>query len=298
MKIRFEKTKKIKVYITGDTHGGYHKIKNFCKKNETSKDDVLIILGDAGYNYFFNERDTQVKKKIAKMPITLFCIRGNHEARPENVEGILTELFFENTVYVEPDFPNIKYAIDGLNYAIPIEYVSANDFYDIEKYDYDYEDSYFVTKAHTMVIGGAYSVDKYHRIANGWSWFENEQLNDEEKQDIKDYLNFLYSKGNNRIDVFLTHTCPCIYEPTDLFLPMVDQSMVDKSMERFLGEIEFHFPYLAWFWGHYHADREYPIGEDNVRRVMLMDKVLDFSSYMTDLLNETNKTYADYIMNS
>ena len=210
---------------------------------------------------------------------------------------VWAELFFENTVYVEPDFPNIKYAIDGLNYAIPIEYVSANDFYDIEKYDYDYEDNYFITKAHTMVIGGAYSVDKYHRIANGWSWFENEQLNDEEKQDIKDYLNFLYSKGNNRIDVFLSHTCPCIYEPTDLFLSMIDQSMVDKSMERFLGEIEYRFPYLAWFWGHYHADREYPIGEDNVRRVMLMDKVLDFSSYMTDLIKGTNKTYADYVMN-
>ena len=273
----------MKIYITGDTHGGYQRIRNFCKKNDTSKEDVLIILGDAGYNYFLNERDDQTKQKIAKMPITLFCIRGNNEARPNTLSTMNTQLFFGNSVFYETTYPNIKYAVDGLDYEIPIEHW-INDIGEIS-----------TKNIHAMVIGGAYSVDKYHRLANGWSWFEDEQLNDIEKENIKDYLSYLYSK-NKPIDVFLTHTCPCVYVPTDLFLPMIDQSMVDNSMERFLGEIDFQFPYKAWFWGHYHANREYPIGEDNVRRVMLMGAVIDFSQYMSDLLSGINKTYTDYIV--
>ena len=35
----------------------------------------------------------------------------------------------------------------------------------------------------------------------------------------------------------------CIFEPTDLFLSVVDQSTVDKTMERFLGEVEFGLDY-------------------------------------------------------
>ena len=39
-----------------------------------------------------------------------------------------------------------------------------------------------------MVIGGAYSVDKHYRLANGWSWFSTEQPSDEIKQYVEDEL--------------------------------------------------------------------------------------------------------------
>jgi len=39
-----------------------------------------------------------------------------------------------------------------------------------------------------LTIGGAYSVDKQHRLSNGWRWFENEQLSEEERADIEDKL--------------------------------------------------------------------------------------------------------------
>ena len=38
-------------YITGDTHGEFNRIKKFIYEHNTTKDDVLIILGDAGINY-------------------------------------------------------------------------------------------------------------------------------------------------------------------------------------------------------------------------------------------------------
>lgn len=40
------------IYITGDTHGDFRNVARFCKKMQTSKKDVLIILGDAGINYY------------------------------------------------------------------------------------------------------------------------------------------------------------------------------------------------------------------------------------------------------
>ena len=56
-------------YITGDTHGNFDRIEEFCQLNETTTDDVLIILGDAGINYWLDIRDWNVKNQIANMDI-------------------------------------------------------------------------------------------------------------------------------------------------------------------------------------------------------------------------------------
>ena len=36
------------IYITGDTHGEFGRIEAFCRRFGTCKEDVMIILGDAG----------------------------------------------------------------------------------------------------------------------------------------------------------------------------------------------------------------------------------------------------------
>jgi 3-oxoacid CoA-transferase subunit A len=82
-----------------------------------------------------------------------------------------------------------------------------------------------------------------------------------------------------KCDLVLSHTCPIIYEPTDLFLSCIDQSMVDKTMERYLGEIEYKLDYRAWCWGHYHQHREYP-SPDGRRRLMLMHEVVRLEDVM------------------
>ena len=50
------------IYITGDTHGDFRNVARFCEKMQTNKDDVLIILGDAGINYYGGEQDTEKKE--------------------------------------------------------------------------------------------------------------------------------------------------------------------------------------------------------------------------------------------
>lgn len=52
------------IYITGDTHGEFERIENFCQMNRTSKDDIMIILGDAGINFSGPMYDS-LKKEIS-----------------------------------------------------------------------------------------------------------------------------------------------------------------------------------------------------------------------------------------
>ena len=49
-------------YLTGDTHGNFLRVDTFCRAMETTKSDTIIILGDAGFNYYLNDRDTRAKE--------------------------------------------------------------------------------------------------------------------------------------------------------------------------------------------------------------------------------------------
>mgnify|MGYP006935991031 CR=1 FL=1 len=77
-------------------------------------------------------------------------------------------------------------------------------------------------------------MDKYYRIQRNLGWFNNEQLSEKEMEIGKE----LIEGYDNEFDIVLSHTCPKIYQPTDLFMPIIDQSSVDDTMERYLGEIE------------------------------------------------------------
>lgn len=52
------------VYYTGDIHGEAVWITHFCKKMKLTEDDIIVILGDVGANYFMNERDIFVKNEL------------------------------------------------------------------------------------------------------------------------------------------------------------------------------------------------------------------------------------------
>ena len=41
-----------RLFMTGDTHGDFDFLAGWCRNNETTYEDILIILGDAGINYY------------------------------------------------------------------------------------------------------------------------------------------------------------------------------------------------------------------------------------------------------
>lgn len=125
-------------YITGDTHGSFNRIEEFCNKVSTNKEDVLIILGDAGINFLGDYRDIAKKQHLESLPITVFCIYGNHEQRPNHFEYYQEKEWNDGTVFVEEEYPHILFAKDGEIFQLAGKSIIA--------------------------IGGAYSIDKYVRL--------------------------------------------------------------------------------------------------------------------------------------
>lgn len=215
----------MRVFITGDTHGDFFEVKQFIKKSETTKSDILIILGDVGINYYGGKRDIKLKEELQGLPITLFCIKGNHENYAGNIETYKVKEFLGGEVFVEENYPNLIFAKDG------------------EIYD-------FLGKK-SIVIGGAYSVDKHYRLRRGFNWFEDEQPSEETKRFVEEQL----ERENWEIDYVFTHTTPVRYEPTEWFLSMIDQSSVDKSTEEWLDTLFERLRFDKWYCGHYHGDK-------------------------------------------
>lgn len=213
------------VYITGDTHGSFERIEMFCERFHPSSDDIMIILGDAAFNYFGGFRDRKKKERISKLPITIFSIHGNHEQRPDTIPSYDILEWHGGQVYVEEEYPNLLFAMDG------------------EVYDFE------GTKA--IAIGGAYSVDKYYRLTWDIAWWPDEQPSDEIKQRVEKKLDSL----EWNIDVVLSHTTPLKYEPVEMFVTGIDESKIDNSTEIWLDRIEDKLTYKHWYCGHFHTNK-------------------------------------------
>lgn len=73
------------IYITGDTRGKFGRFKKLCKEVQPTTDDIMIILGEAAFNYAQNKHDEERKTYMNSRGITVFSIHGNHEMHPTDV---------------------------------------------------------------------------------------------------------------------------------------------------------------------------------------------------------------------
>ena len=232
-----------KFYITGDKHRKFDTVKLFCRCMKTRPKDVLIILGDSGFNYFEDRRDEKLKERITRLNITLFCLHGNKECRPQNVGTYGIRSFCGGKVYYEPKYPTIFFAIDGQIYT-----------FEGRKY---------------MVVGGAHSVDKIQCLDEGLPFWEDEMPDDATKVTVETTL----ADENNEVFGMLTHTCPLKYLPTEMFLSTREKAEakrkpwkskrkmpfvpdIDRSTEEWLDYLEEKVDYTVWFCGHYHVDKQ------------------------------------------
>ena len=204
-------------YITGDTH------RDFTIVHNLPKGSTLIILGDAGINYFLNEEDKELKEYLNSLDITFLCVQGNHEERPENIPTYKEKKIHGGKVFIEDDYPNLIFLKNG--------------------------EVYTINNKKVLVIGGAYSIDKNIWLTYGWHWFKDEQLN-------KSEMNMILEKyQGTHVDVILSHTSPKKYEPVEVFLSGINQNTVDKTMEEFLDTVEETIKYDKWYCGHYHTEK-------------------------------------------
>lgn len=116
-----------------------------------------------------------------------------------------------------------------------------------------------------LVVGGAYSIDKWYRISHGWKWFKDEQLSVSERFKIEKCISKLLF-----VDYIFTHTCPYNTRPEHLFLEGINQDYVDATMEEWLQNIADKIDFTRWYFGHYHGDW------DNGKYSMLYEKIVRF----------------------
>lgn len=242
--------------LTGDTHGKvYNRLMDIVDAGYEPAETAVIILGDVGFNFYLNKSDYHNKQKCNEVGMTIYCLHGNHEEHPK-VLGYPTvyDELVQNDVYIQDEFPNIKYLVDGK-------------IYHFGKYS-------------ALCIGGAYSVDKFYRIANysqsnGWSgWFPSEELTKSEMNQIMADV-----KGVT-VDFMFTHTAPYTLMPVDLFLPQIDQKQISKEMEYFLDDIKKQVTWKYWCFGHYHKDRvESPYVEQFYFHFESLDEIVDYWAY-------------------
>lgn len=237
-------------FVSGDCHGDMTRFAIRAHQNLNSYEDKetgYIILGDAGINFWGDERDDRTKQILEDTGSFYYLVRGNHDQRPEHLEDIREtwDPFILAPVLYQPRFPHIYYLQDGYTYHFG-----------------DYS---------ALVIGGAYSVDKeyrlskakmtgnetYEELAQKALWFADEQLSSDEMALIETALTMFTTASSfqTNVDFVFTHTCPLSWVPTDKFLLATDQSKVDKTMEKWLDHLKDQIQWKIWCFGHYHDDR-------------------------------------------
>ena len=213
-----------RIYVKGDCHGDFMWLKDFCKKENTTRNDIVIVCGDAGINFWLNKTDAKKKNFIDHFPVILLCVQGNHEKRPSEEIGysLVYKAEIDGYVWVESKHPTIWFAVNGT---------------------YKIKDKTF------LVADGAYSIDRKYRLSRGIPWFEDEQMSDEDMNKL-----FQIAGKTDYFDFIISHAAPMNYEPIYLYLNFVDQTMVDKHTEWILQEIFDKVDFDHWIFAHYHDD--------------------------------------------
>lgn len=253
-----------RIYVKGDCHGNYDFLSQFCVQEQTTTEDVLILLGDNALRFegYKNRREMYRKEKVSCFPITIFALGGNHDrplylTRPGECELVKYPFEEEHSnpmMWWDKKYPNIYYFMRE-------------------------EPLYWIKGKKCAILQGAYSVDKEYRLANHWTWFPDEQLPAEMRDDNTAQL------WGQQIDYIMSHTCP--FEWVSFFyndfIKGVDQNKIDKTTELWLSVIKSFTDYHLWLFGHYHRDQSFP--EEKAR--ILYHSILNLEENKIIFVEET-----------
>ena len=147
-------------FFTADPHMSFKYIIDFAYENNLKEDDTIVILGDSCFNHFLDARDGQLKKNVSEsISCRLLNLRGNHDARPENIDSYGKANVFASEILFEPEYPNLLFLKDG------------------QRYDFD--------GVSVFTIGGAVTNMPEQHIAEGHPVFDDEILNASERERVE-----------------------------------------------------------------------------------------------------------------
>jgi hypothetical protein len=216
----------MKVFVTGDTHSdvlGRLNTVSFPEGLIAGSDTVVIILGDFGV--LWENTVTEEEKKeiefISNLPYTVCFLDGNHDN------------FYRINNLVEVDFCGGKAGK-----------VSDN-LYHLKRGEvYTFGDRKFLT------IGGALSIDQWHRT-EGISYWKEELLTREDTDNC--IRNLMKPEVDYQVDFVLSHTLP-LRSQKELCSQLGFEMIKDPTAD-FLDEMYNRVAFKHWYCGHWHMNR-------------------------------------------
>ena len=230
------------IVVMGDIHGEIEKVYRIIDQAKKSLENgellYVILLGDAGVNFYLSSVDNKLKQGLQKyidychadydVEVKVLFVRGNHDCPPQYIYSYKTKKFAGGDVYYEDKYPSLLFLKDG-------------ELYKIEEHNF-------------FVIGGGNSRDYFSRLLNAEPFFSDEGLTLEEQDKIEKKLFSIKEKNLT----MLSHMLPEMVSPET-----ENYQIAGLPVEVFLQQIfeKYGSKISNWMAGHYHMDVAYTIRE-------------------------------------
>lgn len=209
-----------RLFVTGDIHQGIDigklNSRRFPVGNDLTKEDIVVILGDAGLVWDGGGSDKHWQKWLAEKPWTTICVLGNHENYDMIEQMPVTEF---NGVPARQVYGSVWYAMTG--------------------------EVYNLCGKKCLFMNGAESHDQEFRT-EGVSWWRQESIT----QDDVSHALITLALHNDCVDYLFSHTGGVEVVNNLGFKIMPSDRWLDVVINTIDPKCGFQH-----YCGHYHVDR-------------------------------------------
>lgn len=232
------------IYITGDTHSDFSRfeLNKFPIQNEMTKDDYVIICGDFGGVWTFEEESSREKywlDWLNERNFTTLFVDENHENYTRLYNDYTVEEWHGGKVHKIRD--SVLHLIRGEIFDIDNKKIFAfggAKSHDIQDGILNLDEE---EKIYEFRKRGA-----YFRIRD-FSWWDLELPTEEEMQNgIKNL-----EKANYKVDYIISHCCP-----TNIQALLGGGTYKKDYLTDYLQKISEKLEFKKWYFGHYHDYRQ------------------------------------------
>ena len=232
------------IYITGDTHSDFLRLEEdkFPIQNEMTKDDYVIICGDFGGVWTFEEESSREKywlDWLNERNFTTLFVDGNHENYTRLYNDYQVKKWHGGKVHKIRD--SVLHLMRGEIFDIDNKKIFAfggASSHDIQDGILNLDEE---EKIYNFRKRGA-----YFRIRD-YSWWDLELPTEEEMNNgIKNL-----EKVNYKVDYVISHCCP-----TNIQALLVGGLYKKDYLTDYLQEISEKIEFKKWYFGHYHDNRQ------------------------------------------
>ena len=230
------------IYITGDTHSDFSRFteENFSIQSEMTKDDYIIICGDFGGVWTFEEESRREKELLDWLDnknFTTLFVDGNHENYTRLYNYPMEEW---NGGKVHKIRDSVLHLMRGEIFDIDNKRIFAFGgarSHDIQDGILNLDEE---EKIYEYRKRGA-----YFRIRD-FSWWDLELPTNQEMENGIDNL----EKINYKVDYIISHCCPTSIQA------LINSTYKRDILTDYLQQISEKCTFKRWYFGHYHDYRQ------------------------------------------